>query len=54
VDLEEEMLLPILDLGKLAIFSRPRGVALLSRTNYYFSVDRGMMYFWFRNGTMYF
>ena len=48
VDLQEEMLLPIRDLGKRAIFTRPRGVVLLPGTNYYSSVDRGTMYFRFR------
>jgi hypothetical protein len=47
VDLEEEMMLPILDLGKRAIFTGPRGAVLLPRTNYYFSVDRGTVYFRF-------
>ena len=45
VDLQEEMLLPIRDLGKRAIFTGPRGVVLLPGTNYYSSVDRGTMYF---------
>jgi hypothetical protein len=41
------MLLPILDLGKRAIFTGPHGAVLLPRTNYYFSVDRGTVYFRF-------
>jgi hypothetical protein len=48
VDLQEEMLLPIRDLGKRAIFTGPRGVVLLPGTNYHSSVDHGTMYFRFR------
>jgi hypothetical protein len=47
VDLEKGTLLPILDLGERAIFTGPRGAVLLPRTNYYFSVDRGTVFFRF-------
>jgi len=54
VDMEEETLLPILDLGKRAIFTGPRGAVLLPRTNYYFSVDRGTVYFRFTKSQRHF
>ncbi|ONM60635.1 uncharacterized protein [Zea mays] len=54
VDLQEEKLSRIEDLGERAVFAGLRGAVLLPSTKYYFSVDRGTVFFRFGSSQRHF